>query len=81
MVAPLAGVWIEIFIGKPNFILVIVAPLAGVWIEMRNLCWLRSRKKSLPLRECGLKFTPDGYRDVKESRSPLRIRKGRETAV
>ena len=33
-VAPLAGAWIEIKIGRGDFKMAIVAPLAGAWIEI-----------------------------------------------
>ena len=35
IVAPFAGVWIEIFINVFNPLILIVAPFAGVWIEIR----------------------------------------------
>ena len=55
-VTPLAGVWIEILhipgIPCPPS----VTPLAGVWIEMLNFLFCDIVCRSLPLRECGLKF-------------------------
>ncbi len=36
--------------------MIIVAPLAGVWIEMLTKKNLDMTLKSLPLRECGLKY-------------------------
>ena len=61
LVTPLAGVWIEIFWPLHLIQRILVTPLAGVWIEIHNqtrlLCLFQ---KSLPLRECGLKYR--GYR-------------------
>ena len=34
MVTPLAGVWIEITLVRPNSDEIVVTPLAGVWIEI-----------------------------------------------
>ena len=55
-VTPLAGVWIEIdpIIFFP--IASIVTPLAGVWIEIAINTLITPADKSLPLRECGLKY-------------------------
>ena len=55
-VTPLAGVWIEIMTKKVYCNLSSVTPLAGVWIEINIASAKGMYKKSLPLRECGLKF-------------------------
>ena len=39
----------------------IVTPLAGVWIEIRSVALCCAANSSLPLRECGLKFTTSFY--------------------
>ena len=55
-VTPLAGVWIEIVCAGKQFSVENVTPLAGVWIEISyNNIWDKYNK-SLPLRECGLKY-------------------------
>ena len=59
LVAPHAGVWIEI---TPSLVAVKkspVAPHAGVWIEIYMLTRLSLANWSLPTRECGLKFQMD----------------------
>ena len=66
-VTPLAGVWIEICRYAPSDVDDFVTPLAGVWIEMTipvsdtrttavtPLAGMNEARRSLPLRECGLK--------------------------
>ena len=58
LVTPYAGVWIEIAVQSTNDNISSVTPYAGVWIEIikskRNI---RTRYKSLPTRECGLKLS------------------------
>ena len=56
-VTPLAGVWIEMTIKNYYRRNQMVTPLAGVWIEMNIRSSKRTASTSLPLRECGLKFT------------------------
>ena len=55
-VTPLAGVWIEIRKLISSDVFLDVTPLAGVWIEINIASAKGMYKKSLPLRECGLKF-------------------------
>ena len=55
-VAPHAGVWIEIFLRCKVCDPDCVAPHAGVWIEIVCPPLHESDNKSLPTRECGLKF-------------------------
>ena len=55
-VAPHAGAWIEILDLISILILLFVAPHAGAWIEMcRTGYYGNTGKKSLPMRERGLK--------------------------
>ena len=57
MVAPFAGVWIEISLKKRKIRLNRVAPFAGVWIEIVCLYWTSDDQgTSHPSRVCGLKF-------------------------
>ena len=56
-VTPLAGVWIEISVKASIAGNAEVTPLAGVWIEMLYLRYNSTISLSLPLRECGLKYT------------------------
>ena len=75
VVAPLAGAWIEMPCTFPAYKATSVAPLAGAWIEI----WTErgsgsGRRKSLPLRERGLK-SADRLQDIAEYLSlPLRER-------
>ena len=55
-VAPLAGAWIEISMGKRRQKTQNVAPLAGAWIEMSVPSCIVLGLLSLPSRERGLKF-------------------------
>ena len=55
-VTPLAGVWIEMYRRKLLQLPVSVTPLAGVWIEIKMAVRQYVGARSLPLRECGLKF-------------------------
>ena len=56
-VTPLAGVWIEIVEERIDRIIDGVTPLAGVWIEIQTAHKpVSANAKSLPSRECGLKF-------------------------
>ena len=55
-VTPLAGVWIEISRLSDNFPRSAVTPLAGVWIEIDSMKQMEKDLRSLPLRECGLKY-------------------------
>ena len=48
--------WIEIPQEKQEKMKELVTPLAGVWIEIFLQGKIRNACKSLPLRECGLKF-------------------------
>ena len=54
-VTPRAGVWIEINIGVDFKKKDGVTPRAGVWIEISRLSPNCCKRKSLPVRECGLK--------------------------
>ena len=57
VVAPFAGAWIEMQMGKADKIRTFVAPFAGAWIEIAArmaICWTQTG--SLPSRERGLKF-------------------------
>ena len=56
-VTPLAGVWIEISGIRANSASPSVTPLAGVWIEIYEFFVSFRIVPSLPLRECGLKYT------------------------
>ena len=55
-VTPHAGVWIEILCLRRNCHIRCVTPHAGVWIEIKNCLDVLMMKKSLPTRECGLKY-------------------------
>ncbi len=56
-VTPRAGVWIEITLNLSMRSLCLVTPRAGVWIEIaRNPHAGTERGRSLPVRECGLKY-------------------------
>ena len=57
IVTPLAGVWIEIRYSNFQTCQIIVTPLAGVWIEIKKELYDMGATGSLPLRECGLKWT------------------------
>ena len=53
--------WIEITLNLSMRSLCLVTPRAGVWIEIaRNPHAGTERGRSLPVRECGLKFYRDG---------------------
>ena len=70
-VTPLAGVWIEIahFRSFPSHSG--VTPLAGVWIEIEvKPIILASTLRSLPSRECGLKYGEGLDRSRKIRHSP-----------
>ena len=54
-VTPFAGVWIEIMFSGHLLLCLIVTPFAGVWIEILAPLPHPLAKRSLPLRECGLK--------------------------
>ena len=56
LVTPHAGVWIEMHGHHGVSHHVIVTPHAGVWIEMSNAVPGAIMPKSLPTRECGLKY-------------------------
>ncbi len=58
-VTPLVGVWIEIaaFSESPNTCW--VTPLVGVWIEILAVSKPNSLVSSLPLWECGLKYSKE----------------------
>ena len=49
----------------------LVTPLAGVWIEIVRGDLSKCISKSLPLRECGLKYTPDCLALQKPRVTPL----------
>ena len=55
-VTPFAGVWIEIAMALFVPIKRLVTPFAGVWIEIYNYTVKLQVRRSLPSRECGLKF-------------------------
>ena len=55
-VTPFAGVWIEIHSTSLLRVHLFVTPFAGVWIEIRIIIAYYFCEKSLPSRECGLKF-------------------------
>ena len=57
MVTPFAGVWIEITFTFAPSISTFVTPFAGVWIEILEIALsLLGSGRSLPSRECGLKY-------------------------
>ncbi len=57
-VTPFMGVWIEILLLLLcRFLLPEVTPFMGVWIEIYIRLFLRFVEGSLPLWECGLKFS------------------------
>ena len=56
VVAPHAGAWIETNKSHCNEFLKNVAPHAGAWIETRQKSYRGFFKKSLPMRERGLKL-------------------------
>ena len=55
-VTPYAGVWIEIMKKVLQNTWQMVTPYAGVWIEIHRSKSKRNRVRSLPTRECGLKY-------------------------
>ena len=55
-VTPYAGVWIEILYNIYEMKVSMVTPYAGVWIEIRIITTVNKGTKSLPTRECGLKY-------------------------
>ena len=55
-VTPYAGVWIEIRSVHEKELPLSVTPYAGVWIEILHTVGVFASIKSLPTRECGLKF-------------------------
>ena len=55
-VTPYAGVWIEIASKLLFANCVAVTPYAGVWIEIDFVLDDYESVKSLPTRECGLKY-------------------------
>ena len=56
-VTPLVGVWIEIETIEDRKVKDLVTPLVGVWIEITLSAIFAIPYRSLPLWECGLKFT------------------------
>ena len=72
-VTPRAGVWIEIGEGRPKAYWGYVTPRAGVWIEMGgHMKRVAAESQSLPVRECGLKFS--GYRHHRATGTSLPVR-------
>ena len=69
-VTPLAGVWIEIMQRRTIVNMPSVTPLAGVWIEISASSAASSGTPSLPLRECGLKYSNSSHMVCLESHSP-----------
>ena len=69
-VTPLAGVWIEIRIDRRPLPDGRVTPLAGVWIEIFSGATRKIKKKSLPLRECGLKCSRNSSIQLALGHSP-----------
>ena len=57
LVTPYAGVWIEIQFIIRYTISNDVTPYAGVWIEILGYISKIFENRSLPTRECGLKFS------------------------
>ena len=55
-VAPHAGAWIEISVGRLNASLRAVAPHAGAWIEIADTTMVETWEKSRPTRARGLKL-------------------------
>ena len=56
-VTPFAGVWIEMVSSRTLNLYMSVTPFAGVWIEIpTGKRWCMPSRRSLPSRECGLKF-------------------------
>ncbi len=55
-VTPYAGVWIEMITAFISPSEGTVTPYAGVWIEIFTPTLEITQKKSLPTRECGLKW-------------------------
>ena len=71
LVAPLAGAWIEIIDRCDNHHILAVAPLAGAWIEIPTAGIIAGWRRSLPLRERGLKsLLNPGKRKLPGRRSP-----------
>ena len=56
-VTPLVGVWIEICNHPHTALTRTVTPLVGVWIEIGDYIDIMADGESLPLWECGLKWT------------------------
>src|SRR6266542_166105 len=55
-VAPRAGAWIEISVGRVLHLYPTVAPRAGAWIEIQATRSIPWTGPSLPVRERGLKY-------------------------
>ena len=56
-VTPCAGVWIEINRANATYARYGVTPCAGVWIEIVTGRDIHQKSRSLPARECGLKYS------------------------
>ena len=56
MVTPLAGVWIEMFMGFAAGLEITSLPLRECGLKFCELSRFSERYASLPLRECGLKY-------------------------
>ena len=60
-VTPFAGVWIEIVLNGGWRQKNLVTPFAGVWIEINLQNTIAGLNKSLPSRECGLKYVKHAF--------------------
>ena len=68
-VTPCAGVWIEINVSKRVAISGSVTPCAGVWIEIQKRKNDYDLRWSLPVRECGLKYSRWTFTTTQKSHS------------
>ena len=66
-VAPRAGAWIEATLSQRTSRLAVVAPRAGAWIEAASALSSSTPRKSLPVRERGLKLII--YKVITEKRA------------
>ena len=70
-VAPLVGVWIEIFFVKPDGEVIPVAPLVGVWIEMNKAVNIEKEARVAPLVGVWIEIAIESLLNiVHERRSP-----------
>ena len=65
------GVWIEMFLARSFFKCLEVTPLVGVWIEILYVVrYDVGSLSSLPLWECGLKYSDYCFEFPFEGHSP-----------